>query len=120
MEFDDITHYPTEKLNPTAIAICRSHGSMAETVSDISKGNGDHCILKMIQKAIDKVNKGASCKHHKVRNDCICLSYSIVGCRLLNGLFWIEISPSKLESSVSISIHKNIYLYRIEYCYDKC
>lgn len=101
MEFDDITNYPTERLNPTAIAICRSVGSMAETVSDISKGDGDHRILKMIQKAIDKVNKGVSCNHHRVRNYQICLLYSSFGCRLLNGLFWTEISPSKLESSVS-------------------
>lgn len=36
------------------------------TVGDILNGQGDQRVLKMIQRAIDKVNTNASCKQHKV------------------------------------------------------
>ena len=64
MEFDDVSGYPTNRLNPTALAVCNSYGSQSKTVEDIV--SGDHQILRTIQKAIDKVNRRALCPQHKV------------------------------------------------------
>ena len=65
VEFDDETGYPTDRLNPTALASCKSLGSSAKTVSDILVG-GDGKVLRMIQKGVDDINQQVSCKAHRV------------------------------------------------------
>ncbi|XP_019857705.1 PREDICTED: long-chain-fatty-acid--CoA ligase ACSBG2-like [Amphimedon queenslandica] len=66
VEFDDVTGYATDRLNPTALAICQSCGSQSKTVRDILDEPSDHRVLKMIQNGIDRVNRGAACKKHKI------------------------------------------------------
>ena len=67
VEFDEVSGFPTDRLNPTALAICQTCGSRSKTVRDILDEPSDHRVLKMIQNGIDRVNKGAVCKKHKVR-----------------------------------------------------
>jgi long-chain-fatty-acid--CoA ligase ACSBG len=62
---DEVTGLPTNQLAPLALEACRRVGSTAQTVTDILE-LGDHKVLKMIQKGIDRVNKKATSKIQKV------------------------------------------------------
>ena len=53
-----------------ALSACQKVGSSSLTVNDILDGGGDHRVLRMIQKAIDGVNKKATSKISKV---CVCV-----------------------------------------------
>ena len=64
---DDETGLPTDKLSDAAITECRQAGSSATTVSEITRGKDD-CVLKMIKRGIDKANKQAVSRAHKVQN----------------------------------------------------
>ncbi len=58
---------PTDRLTPAALACCQQVGSSSTTVGDIiDRGGGDHKVLRMIQKAVDNVNKKAASKISKV------------------------------------------------------
>ena len=64
---DDETGLPTDKLSNAAITECRQAGSTATTVNEIICGQDDS-ILRMIKKGIDKANKQAVSRAHKVQN----------------------------------------------------
>lgn len=66
---DDETGLPTDKLSDVAITECRQAGSSATTVSEITRGKDD-CVLKLIKRGIDKANKQAVSRAHKVQNYC--------------------------------------------------
>lgn len=66
---DDITGLPTNQLSPVAVDVCQRAGSMSVTVTDILE-KGDHKVLKMIQKGIDRVNKKATSNIQKVKKGC--------------------------------------------------
>lgn len=67
VELDESTGLPTNQLTATAVEACQRVGSSALTVADILDGGGDHRVLRMIQRGIDKVNKKAGSKVQKVR-----------------------------------------------------
>ncbi|XP_064390607.1 long-chain-fatty-acid--CoA ligase ACSBG2-like isoform X3 [Halichondria panicea] len=67
VEVDNTTGLPTDRLTPAALACCQKVGSSSATVGDIiDRGEGDHKVLRMIQKAVDNVNKKASSKISKI------------------------------------------------------
>ncbi len=63
---DDITGLPTNQLSPLAVEECQRVGSTTTTVTDVLSSGDDHKVLKMIQKGIDRVNRKATTKTHKV------------------------------------------------------
>lgn len=68
VEQDEATGLPTNQLSAMAVQACQQVESSALSVPDILDGGGDHKVLKMIQKGIDRVNKRASSKVQKVRS----------------------------------------------------
>jgi len=71
VEVDEATGLPTNQLSATSVEACRKVGSSAVTVEDILSGGGDHKVLKMIQKGIDKVNNKAPSKVQKVKGQSV-------------------------------------------------
>ena len=64
VEVDHETGLPTNQLSAVALEACQKVGSNALTVNDVT--DGDHKILKSIQRGIDRTNKTAICKIQKV------------------------------------------------------
>jgi long-subunit acyl-CoA synthetase (AMP-forming) len=56
-EVNEDTQQPLDKLSPVALEWCRSHGSSAQTVSDVQN---DPTLLETIQSAINNVNNSAT------------------------------------------------------------
>ena len=82
VEINNTTGLPEDQLTEVAVAECTKVGSNALTVSDVLCNGGDSCVLRMIQRGIDSVNRRAMSRAQKVRTvlNCIVICAVYVNC----------------------------------------